>query len=155
MPLDLLSRIFSAVAGEEISRQEIFEAGERICLLSRAFNTREGYTREHDTLPDRFLKEPTVDEPKGLTVPLYHPSMLDEYYAWRGCDNYGLLTETRLSETGLEDVSRMLSKSGKVSKDQPKIMLGDILEKVTDMNLKAAEDEEESKEQGSGSLFQS
>ena len=53
--------------------------GERINTLERLFNIREGLTREDDTLPDKFLKEPMTEGPsKGHVVNI--DLMLDEYY---------------------------------------------------------------------------
>ena len=75
--------------------------GERISTLARLFNTREGLTREHDTLPARNLTQPMTSGPaEGHIVEL--DPMMDEYYRLMGWDNDGKPTPERLMELGLD-----------------------------------------------------
>jgi aldehyde:ferredoxin oxidoreductase len=74
--------------------------GERIWNLERLFNLREGFGRNDDTLPRRFLSEPLTTGPtKGQVVEL--DKMLDEYYRARGWDNEGRPTRRTLERLGL------------------------------------------------------
>ncbi|MDP2728140.1 MAG: aldehyde ferredoxin oxidoreductase family protein, partial [Dehalococcoidia bacterium] len=58
----------------------LWAAGERVYNLERLFNVREGFTRDHDTLPRRMLTEPLEAGPiKGETVRKLD-TLLDEYY---------------------------------------------------------------------------
>jgi aldehyde:ferredoxin oxidoreductase len=79
--------------------------GERVSTLARLFNTREGLTREQDTLPARNLTQPMTSGPaEGHTVEL--DPMMDEYYRLMGWDNDGRPTPERLSELGLNVLAR-------------------------------------------------
>jgi len=94
--------------------RELARIGERICVLRRCFNIREGLSRKDDTLPERMLKEPLPSGPaKGQVVEL--DLMLDEYYAYRGCDlKTGLPKRDKLEELGLLEVARELEKMDKL-----------------------------------------
>ncbi len=86
---------------------------ERISNLRRAFNVREGVTREKEQLHPRFVEEPLPEGPaKGQVCDL--DPMLDEYYEVRGWTRDGLPTRKELSRLGLDDVADELAKSGKV-----------------------------------------
>ena len=78
--------------------------GERIVNMDRAFNTREGFDRRHDTLPERLQTEPAVhtgvDEGEGQVVRNLD-KFLDEYYAMRGWTENGIPTPEKLEELGL------------------------------------------------------
>jgi aldehyde:ferredoxin oxidoreductase len=77
--------------------------GERVSTLARLFNVREGFTREHDTLPARNLTHPMKGGPaEGHTVEL--DPMMDEYYRLMGWDNNGIPTPERLQELGLSSL---------------------------------------------------
>jgi aldehyde:ferredoxin oxidoreductase len=81
---------------------EMLEAGERIYNLKRLFNVRCGITREDDTLPERFLKEPLPDGgAEGQTVNL--EEMLKEYYEYRGWDENGAPTIETLRRLGITE----------------------------------------------------
>ena len=58
--IELQARILSAGDGKNHSIEELFEAGERIHALERAYNLREGITREDDSLPKRFVTSQKV-----------------------------------------------------------------------------------------------
>ena len=48
----------SAVVGWDVTVDEMMEVGRRRLNLLRAFNAREGMTRDQDTLPKRMFEEP-------------------------------------------------------------------------------------------------
>jgi aldehyde:ferredoxin oxidoreductase len=54
-PLEM-AEILSAGTGWDVTVDEIMEVGERRLNMLRAFNAREGFTREDDTLPKKFFK---------------------------------------------------------------------------------------------------
>ena len=86
---------------------------ERISNLRRAFNVREGVTREKEQLHPRFTEEPIPEGPaKGQVCDL--DPMLDEYYDVRNWTRDGLQTRSELKRLGLEDVADELAKMGKV-----------------------------------------
>jgi len=54
----MAARLMKAVAGWDMDGQEVQALCERVVNLERAFNTREGLSRQDDTLPGRFTDEP-------------------------------------------------------------------------------------------------
>lgn len=90
----LYSQLWSSITGIELSGSDFLKAGERVHVLERYMNTREGISRKDDTLPDRFLKEGRASDPEKKTVPL--EKMLDNYYEIRGFDSNGIPTEETL-----------------------------------------------------------
>ena len=90
MDISIYRKLWSSVTGIKLSNAEFLRAGERIHILERYMNTREGISRKDDTLPKRFLKEGRECDPKKTTVPLH--KMLDKYYKVRGFDQNGIPT---------------------------------------------------------------
>ncbi len=95
-----LTGLYNKVTGLALSQAEFLQAGERIHILERLMNTREGIFRKDDTLPARFLREGRVCDPMKRTVPL--ETMLDDYYRLRGFDDRGIPREQTLSRLGLK-----------------------------------------------------
>jgi len=50
-------KMVKAVTGWDVSLEELLTVGERRLNMMRAFNAREGVTREQDKLPERFFRE--------------------------------------------------------------------------------------------------
>jgi len=90
---------WSAVTGIKMSRWEYLEAGDRITVLERYMNTREGIWRLHDTLPDRLLREGRKSDPKARTVPI--EKLRSTYYKKRGYDHNGIPTPKTLRTLGI------------------------------------------------------
>jgi aldehyde:ferredoxin oxidoreductase len=85
-------KIYNAFTGSNIADEDVLEIGARIFNLERAFNNREGFTREDDTLPPRLLSEPMPAGPaRGKVVPL--DEMLNRYYEERGWSQEGEVPE--------------------------------------------------------------
>ncbi|KXB08023.1 hypothetical protein AKJ56_01985 [candidate division MSBL1 archaeon SCGC-AAA382N08] len=108
MSPEILSDFYKSVTGFEINKTELEKIGERIVNVERAFNLREGLTKEDDTLPTRFLKEPMPSgNAKGQTVDL--ESMLNRYYNLRDWDeNTGFPKAEKFEELGLEKMNSEL-----------------------------------------------
>ena len=89
--------------------------GERIYMIRRCFNAREGAGRKEDTLNPRFTEEPMPEGPgKGQVVEL--DVMLPEYYEYRGLDlETGWPKREKLEELGLSDVADELARLGRLS----------------------------------------
>ena len=102
MSLKELWQLVTAATGFDYPRvADLDLLGERVSTLARLFNTREGFSREHDTLPARNLTQPMQSGPaEGHTVAL--DAMMDEYYRLMGWDNNGKPTPERLQELGLD-----------------------------------------------------
>jgi aldehyde:ferredoxin oxidoreductase len=85
---DGLRRLLTAITGIEWTEEAYLRAGERIYNLERAFNCREGFTREDDSLPERFFEEPLSYGPhKGAVLKREEfEKSLTGYYEDRGWD---------------------------------------------------------------------
>ena len=82
------------------SSDEIMRIGERVNNLVRLFNIREGLTRDLDTLPERFFKEPLQEGPcRERVVEL--DQLLSEYYLVRGWDESGVPEKNKLKKLGI------------------------------------------------------
>lgn len=98
---DMFADLLSAATGWEFDGEKVMEIGDRIWTLERQFNAREGFTRDDDSLPQRFLTGPMPEGPaKGHTVELQ--PMLDTYYELRGLDMDGRPTPQKLKELDLK-----------------------------------------------------
>jgi aldehyde:ferredoxin oxidoreductase len=115
-PLDLTElavRCVNLATGMNMTIEEARITAERMWNIIRAFAVREGYRREHDRLPGRFMEEPIKTGPsKGMAISRQMlDDMLDQYYEFRGWDKHtGIPTKERLMQLGLEDVARDLEK---------------------------------------------
>jgi len=90
---------YSAVVGIPMTSAELLKIGERIYNLERYYNNLAGLGEGSDTLPDRFLKEPSnAPGSKGHVCEL--DLMLNEYYALRGWVN-GVVPEAKLKELAI------------------------------------------------------
>jgi len=111
--IGFLRDILVAVTGVDITIEELMNVGERIVTLERAFNVREGFRREHDTIPRRMLEEPVPDKYYGPLTQEELNLMLDEYYASRGWDRKtGVPTRKKLEELRLKKVADEFDKIG-------------------------------------------
>ncbi len=98
---EYLARLLTATTGIEYDQEDVMRIGERIYTLERGFNAREGFTREDDQLPRRFLETPLEDGgSSGQVVKL--DQMLDDYYRIRGWDEDGCPTVETLKKLDLD-----------------------------------------------------
>jgi aldehyde:ferredoxin oxidoreductase len=117
-PEEYYGRAFAAVTGIDRSPDELMRDGERICNLEKAFNSRLGLRREHDTICERWMFEPTTEGmyPGRVAADMFD-TVLDEYYEWRGWDkSTGLQTAGRLESLGLGDVAEVLAADGALAR---------------------------------------
>ena len=94
-----LVKLYRSVTGIRLSQGDIMRAGERIHLLERYMNTREGISRKDDTLPKRLLNEGRLSDKKSRIVPL--GPMLEDYYKIRGYDENGVPEMNRMKKLGI------------------------------------------------------
>jgi len=94
-----LIEFLNAVTGWEIDHSHFFTIGERIFNVKRLYNVRLGISRKDDTLPPRMLTHRRGGGTNELPL-LY--TMLNDYYHYRGWDEFGIPTRERLKELGLE-----------------------------------------------------
>jgi aldehyde:ferredoxin oxidoreductase len=106
LSFDEFSKLLYYNTGIEMSPQEIWEVADRAYTVERLFNIREGLTREHDWLVDRYFDEPT---PVGLPIVRgkkidreKFKKMIDEYYELHGWDENGVPRTETLEKLGLD-----------------------------------------------------
>ncbi len=80
--------------------QELKEVGQRIIDTERIINLRFGLTRADDSLPKRYFDDPApLKTAKGHHIDRKQfQIMLDRYYALRGWNEEGMLSEERVNE---------------------------------------------------------
>ena len=92
--------LLTHVTGWPASDRELRRIGERINIVKRLFNQREGWRPEDDWLPSRLLTEALpsgVAEGVGLSASELR-EMIGGYYEARELDANGFVTEARLGE---------------------------------------------------------
>ena len=103
-PFPEWAALLGAVTGWDVDGAELERTAARIVLAKRLFNLREGWTREEDWLPERFLTE-TLELESGrsaaLTPERLH-AMIAAYYDGRGLDGDGLPDADRLEALSLD-----------------------------------------------------
>ncbi|TLM99189.1 aldehyde ferredoxin oxidoreductase, partial [bacterium] len=96
---EVIERLMREATGMKRSYADMVRVGERIVNIERLFNTREGYSRKDDVLPDRFLEPMPDGNSKGHTFDVNR--MLDDYYNMRGWNQQGVPTPEKLKSLGL------------------------------------------------------
>jgi aldehyde:ferredoxin oxidoreductase len=97
--LDAFAAQLSAITGEQFTANDLLTIGERVYNLERYYNNLNGFDGKDDTLPRRFLDEPSQEAgSKGQVCEL--DLMLAEYYDKRGWVN-GVVPEAKLVELGI------------------------------------------------------
>lgn len=100
--------LYNAVTGLELKPEDLQKAGERINILGRLINIREGLTRKDDTLPWKVMHVPIPDEgpSKGSFVSQEELDLLlDDYYEVRGWNKEGIPTMEKLRDLEMEDLA--------------------------------------------------
>jgi len=99
MGADEYAQQYSAMTGVPFTAEDVLKTGERIYNLERYINNLNGFREGSDSLPKRFLEEPsTMPGSKGHVSEL--PQMLEEYYKARGWKD-GVVPEAKLKELGI------------------------------------------------------
>jgi len=102
-----VAQLYSYATGIEMTPDELRLAMERAWNLKKAFNIREGWTKDDDWLPPRFVKDPLpAGGSKGAYVkPKDLRMMIQSYYEARGWTPEGLIPKEKLVALGLEDIA--------------------------------------------------
>ncbi len=108
--------MLNGATGLDFTAEDIEKVGERVNNLARAFNVREGFTRDDDNLPERILTEPLKEgSSKGQFISKDELNqMLDDYYAERGWTAEGVPTKQKLLELSLDTAVTELEKLEKI-----------------------------------------
>jgi aldehyde:ferredoxin oxidoreductase len=91
--------LWQSVTGISVSDSEFLQAGERIHVLERLMNTKEGINRFDDTLPGRLMNQTRESDNTDDAITL--DKMIQRYYKVRGFDSDGLVKEETLARLGL------------------------------------------------------
>jgi aldehyde:ferredoxin oxidoreductase len=116
-PFPEWAKLLELVTGWGVDADELATTARRIVLAKRLFNLREGWTREEDWLPDRFLSE-SLELESGRTATLTASrltAMISSYYRERGLDETGVPTPETVDELSLEgliDFEQIAAKVG-------------------------------------------
>ncbi|MBN2322184.1 MAG: aldehyde ferredoxin oxidoreductase family protein [Spirochaetes bacterium] len=95
-----LTEFLNNTTGWDLTDGEFMKIGERLYNLKRMYNVRLGISRKDDTLPPRMLVHRRGG---GTNVLPPIGELLNEYYEYRGWDEFGIPTDKKLQELGLEE----------------------------------------------------
>jgi aldehyde:ferredoxin oxidoreductase len=100
---EVMVDVVNVVTGWDITRDELLEVGARRINMQRAFNAREGFTREQDTLPQRIYEPLVGGASDGMVVTEEEIERAkDLYYRMAGWDvETGNPDAERLDELGI------------------------------------------------------
>ncbi len=110
-----MAAVHQAATGWPTSIADVQQIGRRRLNMLRAFNAREGLTREHDTLPKRLFKEPLKGgKSDGIVLDQAElDAALDQYYAMAGWDvGTGVPTRATLESLDLGWIADQLDQAG-------------------------------------------
>ena len=93
--------MINSCLGTEYRADDLLRIGERIWNIERLFNMRAGFDNSHDTLPERFFKEPIQDGPAQGQISKVD-EMLPKYYEVRGWGENGVPRPETLEALELE-----------------------------------------------------
>ena len=103
-----IAKLINATTGWSFDYDDIDLIGERAHTIKKAFNIREGWTREDDHLPWRWQNEPMLEGPSaGYVVTEEELEYLkDIYYQAKGWTKEGLIPKDKLIALGMEDIAQ-------------------------------------------------
>ncbi|MCJ7743751.1 MAG: hypothetical protein MUO99_04230 [Dehalococcoidales bacterium] len=108
--LELVANAVSTATGFSYSKDDVWEVGERVLNLERAFNIKHGLTPEDDyNVSDRIVDAPPDGPAKGISIKPYLKGMVNEYYRFLGWDTKsGKPMRPTLHRLGLDDIAEDL-----------------------------------------------
>jgi len=102
----LCAKLYSAVTGIDTTVEYLMKRSERVWTLLRIANIREGFTRDDDTLPEKWFEDPAFKDYLTGNKVIHQEieQMLEDYYDERGWDvKTGIPTSRKLKGLGLKD----------------------------------------------------
>ncbi len=99
---DQLAELIKVTIGWDLGIEGVQEVGERVLNMLRAFNAREGFTRDDDSLPKKLYKPLKGGRSEGIHLtPEELEQAKDWYYEMAGWDQNGVPTREKLDSLGL------------------------------------------------------
>jgi aldehyde:ferredoxin oxidoreductase len=106
-----IADLVRAVTGWNTTVWELMKVGERCINMARAFNIREGKSKEDDCLPRRFFTPFSSGPLEGVSIDKGElDKAIETYYAIVGWDKNGVPTSGKLQELGIEWVDEHISR---------------------------------------------
>jgi aldehyde:ferredoxin oxidoreductase len=105
--MDDFANAVSALTGWKMTSKDLLTVAERAWNITRLFNTREGFTRKDDTLPERLFTQGSTEGPSKNEVVdrASFDKMLDEYYDLVGWDSAtGIPNKNKLLELEIDKI---------------------------------------------------
>jgi len=106
----MIVNLINATTGWSFEYDDIDLIGERAHTIKKAFNIREGWKREDDTLPYRWMNEPMTKGPSAghFTSHEELEYMKDLYYKAKGWTKDGMIPKEKLASLGMPDVAEQV-----------------------------------------------
>lgn len=112
MSIEILADFYLAATGLAITAADLLLAGERVWNIQKAFNIREGASRQDDRVPERVTRE-AVEVRAGKFPPVLVADvnvLIEGYYEARSWEKEtGKPTAAKLKALGLEAIARDLA----------------------------------------------
>ncbi|MHB8897117.1 MAG: aldehyde ferredoxin oxidoreductase family protein [Thermoguttaceae bacterium] len=96
--------MLQAVAGWDVTADELRQAAKRIVTAKKLFNIRSGWQPREDMLPQRFLDAPLPDDGSATLPASRLETMISAYNLGRGWSREGWVGAGQLDELGLADL---------------------------------------------------
>ncbi len=105
-----IQALINATTGWAFTYEDIDLIGERAHTIKKAFNIREGWTRDADRLNYRWHHEPMTRGPSAGHVVTEEEleTLKDLYYQAKGWTADGLIPKSKLLELGMDDVAEAI-----------------------------------------------
>jgi aldehyde:ferredoxin oxidoreductase len=102
-----IAELINATTGWDFAYEDVDLIGERAHTIKKAFNIREGWQRDDDSLPYRWHHDPMTKGPSaGHVVTEEELEYLkDIYYEAKGWTEEGLIPKSKLVELGMDDIA--------------------------------------------------
>ena len=99
------------MTGWDVSANELRQVATRIVALRKAYNIREGWTPQDDTLPDRFLEDALPEgASRGASLPRSRlRKMIRHYNVSRGWTDDGYLPDAVLKDLALDATGKTIT----------------------------------------------
>src|SRR5262249_46224902 len=100
------AELLRLVTGWDVTADELRDVSRRVVTAKKLYNVREGWTREEDTLPPRFLSEDLPGHGTSQSSLPYQrlQTMVQAYYAARFWTDDGLIPNSTIDRLGMYDL---------------------------------------------------